>query len=134
MSPAKKKKKAVKGSSRQHHHKPAPRKGPVPVPAPQPVPAPVLTKQERRFWKVIQTKNLIGGTMFLMGVAFALGYIASDKAHLHEKIALYAAGVFMLFGAHFMSSEPTERAIKAIGSAIPFGRKQDPTPPPAGEQ
>ena len=67
--------------------------------------------------------------MFLMGVAFALGYIASDKAHLHEKIALYAAGLFMLAGAHFLSSEPTERALRALGrtagAIMPGGGRRD---------
>ena len=123
MSPAKKRKTAKR--------KRAPRAAPVSLPPP-PVPPPVLTKQERRFWRVIQTKNLIGGTMFLMGIAFALGYIASDKAHLHEKVALYAAGLFMLAGAHFLSSEPTERLLKAAVNTVKGTR--NPPPVAAGEQ
>lgn len=111
MSPAK----------RKTASRPPPRKVAVPVSAP--VPPPVLTPKERRFWKVIKTQNLIGGTMFLMGVAFALGYLASDKAHLHEKIALYAAGIFMLAGAHFISSGPTERFLKAAVSTVKGTRK-----------
>lgn len=122
MSPAKKKKKtAVKR-----------RPKPPPEPVAVPVPPPVLTPKEQRFWKVVKTQNLIGGTMFLVGVAFALGYIASDKAHLHEKIALYAAGIFMLAGAHFLSSEPTERFLKAAVSTVKGTRKHD--DPPTGGQ
>jgi hypothetical protein len=111
---------------------PAKKKGAKkPTPPVVPVPPPVLTPPQKRLWKVVQTKNLIGGIMFLVGVAFALGYIASDKAHLHEKVALYAAGVFMLFGAHFLSSAPTEAALKSISGAVKgvLPKRDD---PPAG--
>jgi outer membrane biosynthesis protein TonB len=115
---------AIKKKKATRKPKPPPDKAAVVVPPP------VLTPKERRFWKVIKTQNLIGGTMFLMGVAFALGYIASDKAHLHEKVALYAAGIFMLAGSHFLSSEPTERFLKAAVNTVKGTRKEG--DPPAG--
>jgi hypothetical protein len=124
MSPAKKKK-AVK-------------RKPKPPPVVPPVPPPVLTAPQRRFFKVIQTKNLIGGVMFLLGVGFCVGFWVSDKAHDIEKFVL-GVGVFLIIaGAHFMSSEPTERFLKAAGGAakdiLPFTKKSDPPPPPAGGQ
>lgn len=124
MSPAKKKTTA----------KPPPKVVPIP-PAAIPVPAPVLSTTEKRFWKVVQTKNLIGGTMFLLGIGFCVGFWFSDRVHGFEKWALGVGLFLIILGAHFLSSAPTEAALKSIGSAvkdvIPFTKKSD---PPGGGQ
>ena len=130
MTPAKKKSAANK--------KPPPEKVAVPVPtAAVPVPQPVLTAKEQRFWKVIQTKNLIGGTMFLLGVGFCIGFWFSDRAHGFEKWALGVGLFLIIFGAHFMSSEPTERALGALArtavKVIPTVKRGDDGKPPTGE-
>lgn len=129
MSPAKKKKAAKK--------KRAPKKAPVSLsPAPVLVPPPVMTKPQRRFWVSIQKKNVIGGIMFLLGVGFCVGFWVSDKVHGIEKVVL-GVGLFLIVaGAHFLSSEPTERFLKAAGGVakdiLPFTRKPDQSAPAGG--
>lgn len=92
-----------------------------------PPPQPVIPQASRRFWKVIQTKNLVGGGMFIAGFGILVGWFFSDKVHGVEKFAIVASVVLMIFGAHMLSSEPTERALKALGGAakplLPWGRK-----------
>jgi hypothetical protein len=108
------------------------KKKPAPAKAPVVVPPPVLTKPQERFWKVVQTKNLIGGTMFLLGVGFCIGFWVSDKAHGIEKVVL-GVGVFLIIaGAHFVSSEPTERFLKAAVSTVKGVRPKDDAPPGDG--
>lgn len=103
MSPAKKK-------ATPKRKKPCPEAA---VAAPPP-PAPVLTAPQKRFWAVIEKRTLIGVSMFLVGVSFALGYQFSDKAHLHEKVALYFAFAMMLFGALMVDFENAKNALKEL--------------------
>jgi len=93
-----------------------------PKPPPKPVveimPKPELTKPQRRFFAVVNKKNAIGWWLLSLGSAFCLGYLLTDKVHLHEKIVLGVGGVMILFGAHFLSSAPTEAALLASGRFI----------------
>jgi hypothetical protein len=122
MSPAKKKKAVAK---------------PKPPPEPAPpvlMPKPELPPKQRRFFAVVNRKNAIGFWLISLGSAFCLGYILTDKAHLHEKVVLWAGGIMILFGAHFLSSEPTEKAMIAVGRAVKGvmpGRSDD--QPPSGQ-
>jgi hypothetical protein len=104
-------------------------KKPAKVAAPSPPPPPVLTPPQKRFWHVVSKRNLIGGTLFAVGLAFALGYLVSDKAHLHEKVALYMSGGLMLFGALLLDFESVKQALGAAVGAARDIRKPD---PPAG--
>lgn len=98
--------------------KPVRKKKPPPKPpkpaAPILMPKPELPPKQRRFFAVVNKKNAIGFWLISIGSAFCLGYLLTDKAHLHEKVVLWVGGLMILFGAHFLSSEPTERAIGAI--------------------
>lgn len=87
---------------------------PAPVTTPTP-PQPVLTPREKKKWKVVSRKDLIGGTMFLLGFGFCIGWFVSDKAHGLEKFMIVAGIILMIFGAHMLSSDPTERALRALG-------------------
>lgn len=100
-------------------------------PVATPPPPPVLTPPQKRFWHVVSKKNLIGGTLFAVGLAFALGYLVSDKAHLHEKVALYMSGGLMLFGALLLDYESVKQALGTVVGAAKDVRKPD---PPAGGQ
>lgn len=95
-----------------------------------PVPPPVVAPEARRFWKVVQTKNLIGGSMFLLGCGFCIGFWFSDRVHGVEKFVLGVGLVLIIFGAHLMSSGPTEQALAAlgrtVGKVIPTGRREPP--------
>lgn len=118
--PAKKKKTAAK--------RPPPEKVAVAVPAAAlPVPPPAMSAPQRRVFKIVQTKNLIGGTMFLLGVGFCVGFWFSDRAHGFERWALGVGLFLIILGAHFLSSEPTERALGALArtavKVIPTMRK-----------
>jgi hypothetical protein len=103
---------------------------PPPVPVPVLMPKPELAPKERRFFAVVNRKNAIGFWLISLGSAFCLGYILTDKAHLHEKVVLWVGGIMILFGAHFLSSAPTEAALVAIGKTakdiLPFAKKGDP--------
>lgn len=114
MTPAKKRKTAPR----------KPKEAPVIVP-----PKPELPPAQRRFFAVVNKKNAIGLWLISLGTAFCLGYLLTDKAHLHEKVVLWVGGLMILFGAHFLSSEPTEKALLAIGraakGALPIGGKKD---------
>lgn len=103
MSPAKKKKTTVKRKPK-----------PPPAPAVVLMPKPELPPKQKRFFAVVNKKNAIGFWLISIGSAFCLGYLLTDKAHLHEKVVLWVGGIMILFGAHFLSSEPTERALGAI--------------------
>lgn len=91
------------------------------------MPKPELTKPQRRFFAVVNKKNTIGWWLISVGSFFLLGYLVSDKAHLHEQIVLGIGLVLVLFGAHFLSSEPTERALGALSKTatkvLPFARR-----------
>lgn len=90
------------------------------------MPKPELPPKTRRFFAVVNKQNAIGFWLISVGSAFCLGYLLTDKAHLHEKVVLWVGLVMILFGAHFLSSAPTERAIGAIARGasrvLPGGR------------
>lgn len=93
------------------------------------IPAPVLTVKQQRFWSVVQTSSLIGGGFFLFGLGIFGAWLTTDKVHGWEKWAFGFAMVSMIFGAHLMSSAPTERALNALGKTatrvLPFVRRGD---------
>ena len=114
--------------------RPKPQRKRTPKPAPAVVveimPKPELHPKQRRFFAVVNKNNAIGFWLISIGSAFCLGYLLTDKAHLHEKVVLGIGLVLILFGAHFLSSAPTERALNAVAKTakdvLPFTRKNDP--------
>lgn len=82
----------------------------------------------------VKRTDIIGGAMFIVGVGILIGWFFSDKVHGVEKFAIVAAVVLMVLGAHFISSGPTEAALKSVaGTAkdiLSFAKKSD---PPSGQ-
>lgn len=65
-------------------------------------------------WKVISRSDLLGGTMFLIGAGFSVGWLISDKAHGLEKIMIFVGMTLMIFGALLLSPSTTGAALKVL--------------------
>lgn len=106
----------------------------VPIPPDAvPVPAPAMTPSQRKFFSVVQKKDAIGFILFVVGLALILGYLLSDKEHLHDKVVLIVGSGMTLFGALLMDLKNVGAALKEFVTAGKNLRKSDP-PPPAGGQ
>lgn len=122
MSPAKKK---AKTAARKP--KPPPEKVAVPIPANAvAVPAPAITPTQRKFFAVVKKKDLIGFVCFVVGLTLILGYVLSDKEHLHDTVVLYVGSGLTLFGALMMDLKNVGSALKELVSAGKDLRKSDP--------
>lgn len=126
-----------KGSSRTLHRKkpcpptdlppPPPEKVAVPIPADAVgIPAPVITQTQRKFFQVVNKKDAIGFVLFVTGLAFLIGYLISDKEHLHEQIVLIVGSGMCVFGALMMDLKNVGSALKELVTASKAIRKSDP--------
>lgn len=86
----------------------------------------------------IEKKDIVGWGMFVAGVGILVGWFFTDRVHGVEKFAIVAAITLMVLGAHFISSGPTEAALKAVTrtakDVLPLTRKSNTSeqeqPPP----
>lgn len=78
----------------------------------------------------VERKDIVGLILLISGLGILIGWFFTDKVQGVERSAIVAAIVLMILGAHFMSSEPTEKALKAVAgtakSILPFvGKRKD---------
>jgi hypothetical protein len=112
--------------------KPAAPKKPCPPAAP--APPPVLTKQQRKIFSVIQTRHGIGLLFLTAGVGVLGGHWFYHR-EWHTP-SFVGSMLTMLFGALLLDPTSVKDALATLGGSakdlLPFVRKSDPPPPPAG--
>lgn len=85
-----------------------------------------MTPTQRRLFSVVSKKDAIGFVCFVVGLTLILGYVLSDKEHLHDKVVLYVGSGLTLFGALMMDLTNVANALKELVSAGKDLRKTDP--------